>query len=63
MNELSEQSVDCPYCGETITVLIDGSLPDQEYVEDCQVCCRPIVFNVSVDADGDATVTVRVENE
>ena len=63
MNELSEQSVDCPYCGETITVLIDGSLPEQEYVEDCQVCCRPIVFNVSVDADGDATVAVRVENE
>ena len=63
MNELSEQSVDCPYCGETITVLIDGSLPEQEYVEDCQVCCRPIVFNVSVDIDGDATVAVRAENE
>ena len=63
MNELSEQSVGCPYCGETITVLIDGSLPEQEYVEDCHVCCRPIFFNVSVDLDGDPTVAVRAENE
>ena len=63
MNELSEQSIGCPYCGENITVLIDGSLPEQEYVEDCQVCCRPIVVNVSVDVDGDAMVAVRAENE
>ena len=63
MNELSEQSIGCPYCGETITVLIDGSLPQQEYVEDCQVCCRPIVFSVNVDVDGDALVSVRTENE
>ena len=63
MNVLSEQSVGCPYCGETITVLIDGSLPQQEYVEDCQVCCRPIVFDVSIDVDGDALVAVRTENE
>lgn len=63
MNELSEQSVGCPYCGETISVLIDGSLPEQEYVEDCQVCCRPIVFNVSIDVDGDALLAVRAENE
>ena len=63
MNELSEQSVGCPYCGETITVLIDGSLPEQEYVEDCQVCCRPIIVNVNIDGDGDASVSVRAENE
>ena len=63
MNELSEQSIVCPYCGETISVLIDGSLPEQEYVEDCQVCCRPIIVTVSIDADGDALVAVRAENE
>ena len=63
MRELTEQPVSCPYCGETITVLIDGSLPEQNYVEDCQVCCRPIVFDVCVDFDGDASVSVRAENE
>ena len=63
MPELSEQPISCPYCGEIITILVDDSLPEQEYVEDCQVCCRPIVVQVSVDMDGDATVTATAENE
>ena len=63
MPELTEQSIGCPYCGETITILVDDSLPEQQYVEDCQVCCRPILFDVVVDSDGDVTVGVRVENE
>ena len=63
MPELTEQSIGCPYCGETITILVDNSLPEQQYVEDCQVCCRPIVFDVVVDADGDVVVGVRAENE
>ncbi|GAA0202383.1 CPXCG motif-containing cysteine-rich protein [Kangiella japonica] len=48
MNQLIEKDISCPYCGETITVLIDDSVPHQEYIEDCQVCCRPIEFVVSV---------------
>jgi hypothetical protein len=44
-------------------VLVDGSLPQQTYVEDCEVCCRPIVLDVSVDADGDVAVFARGENE
>jgi hypothetical protein len=60
---LTEKPISCPYCGETITILVDDSLPDQQYIEDCQVCCRPIVLNVSVDAGGDAIVLVTSENE
>lgn len=63
MNSLSERTVSCPYCGESITVLIDDSLPEQNYIEDCQVCCRPIVFNVFVDNTGDAAVSARCEND
>ena len=63
MNPLTEKDIGCPYCGETITVLIDGTLPEQNYIEDCEVCCRPIVFDVVVDVDGDVTVSVRAENE
>ncbi|MEJ2297252.1 MAG: CPXCG motif-containing cysteine-rich protein [Woeseiaceae bacterium] len=63
MNELSEESVGCPYCGETITVLVDHSVDEQEYVEDCHVCCRPIVVNVFIDNAGEAAVGVRCENE
>jgi hypothetical protein len=63
MPELSEQSISCPYCGEAISVLIDDSLPEQSYVEDCQVCCRPILLEVSVDTEGDVSVDARSENE
>lgn len=63
MNELEARKVQCPYCGETIDILIDGSIPDQNYIEDCQVCCRPINFDVSIDHDGDISVVVTNENE
>jgi hypothetical protein len=61
--ELAEQSISCPYCAETISVLIDDSLAEQQYVEDCQVCCRPIVFDITAGNNGDMLVSVRVENE
>lgn len=63
MPEVSETNISCPYCGESISVLVDDSLPSQSYIEDCQVCCRPIVMDVTVGFDGVVTVTVRSENE
>lgn len=63
MPELTEQAISCPYCGEMITILVDDSLPEQQYIEDCQVCCRPIMMSVTIDADGDATVAATAENE
>lgn len=63
MPEMIEKNINCPYCGEQISVLVDGSLPEQRYVEDCQVCCRPIVLDVSVDAEGNVIVGARSENE
>ncbi|MFM7121626.1 MAG: CPXCG motif-containing cysteine-rich protein, partial [Gammaproteobacteria bacterium] len=43
MYQLEPAAVQCPYCWETIELLVDCSIDDQEYVEDCSVCCRPIV--------------------
>ena len=63
MNVQEILSVQCPYCGETISVLIDCSIVQQEYIEDCHVCCRPIDFSVTVDEDGSATVNVQTEDE
>ena len=63
MNQLTEQSIGCPYCGETIDVLIDSSDVEQEYIEDCQVCCKPINFLVSESINGDVTVNVFSEDE
>lgn len=43
-----EQFFDCPFCGETISILLDLSVPSQSYVEDCEVCCRPIDISYRV---------------
>ena len=32
----------CPYCWETISMLLDPDMSGEVYVEDCQVCCNPI---------------------
>jgi len=63
MNFLDERDISCPYCGESITVLIDPTDAQQEYIEDCQVCCRPIEFFVTENEEGDMRVLVQSENE
>lgn len=60
---LLEKNVDCPYCGENLNVLIDDAEVGQSYVEDCQVCCRPINFNLTSSIDGDVTVSVSTDSE
>jgi hypothetical protein len=50
--------VSCPYCGEENEVALDpGSGNDQDYVEDCQVCCQPWRVSVHYSSDGAAVVT------
>jgi len=63
IESLQQTSINCPYCGEKIEVLIDCSIEQQEYIEDCQVCCRPIRFNVLINECGEAVVNVYSENE
>lgn len=46
---LSEQPVDCPFCGEAISIVVDVSAGSQAYVEDCQVCCQPMQVRIEVD--------------
>ncbi|MEH6591403.1 MAG: CPXCG motif-containing cysteine-rich protein [Halioglobus sp.] len=63
MESLIQQTVDCPYCGESLEVLIDQEEIGQHYIEDCQVCCKPITFVIGVDSGGSLLVSVRDENE
>lgn len=63
MREQTEQTIQCPYCGETVGILIDRSVPQQHYIEDCQVCCRPINFRVTVDLEGDVNIMATNDNE
>lgn len=63
MQELAETKVNCPYCGELIHVLLDSSVDYQEYIEDCQVCCRPIEFRVESAMGEIVQLTVAREDE
>lgn len=58
MSLQSETFFACPYCGERISVLVDHSIEDQEYVEDCEVCCRPITIHCAIE-DEQSRVTAR----
>ena len=60
---LEEQFFNCPYCGEYISMLIECSVEQQTYIEDCEVCCRPINCNAYVDEDGEVVFNVTSENE
>lgn len=58
----------CPYCGEANTTELDlsGLAPGetQQYIEDCSVCCRPIVIAVATDfAGGIGTIDIERDNE
>ncbi len=44
---MNEHFFECPYCWETISMLVDTSVNSQEYVEDCEVCCNPMTINVT----------------
>lgn len=63
MEALREAPIHCPYCGEPNTVLVDISTPVQQYTEDCAVCCRPIVVDAAIDAEGEPSVRVRREDD
>jgi hypothetical protein len=48
-------NVQCPYCGEPFETLLDLSAGSASYIEDCQICCRPIEIDIDVAADGALT--------
>ena len=50
---IDEHFFTCPYCWEEISMLLDLSAGNQSYVEDCEVCCRPIVISYDVDEQGE----------
>jgi len=59
---LEEITVSCPYCGESFETTVDLSAGDQNYIEDCFVCCRPIQFDIKTDHNELLSVTVDVSD-
>ncbi|EED35660.1 conserved hypothetical protein [Luminiphilus syltensis NOR5-1B] len=60
---LQPAEVFCPYCGELLDVLLNPEDLGQDYIEDCQVCCRPIEFTVYEMPDGSLGANARSDNE
>ncbi len=60
---LDIQPIECPYCGEIISLALDASAGAQQYIEDCHVCCRPITVLLQVDDDGEPCVRVQSQDE
>jgi len=59
-----QATVDCPYCGENNTILIDESAgEEQQYVEDCQICCKPWQVAVTLGPGGGVDVELRAAAE
>ncbi|HIF51485.1 MAG TPA: CPXCG motif-containing cysteine-rich protein [Thiotrichaceae bacterium] len=62
MNQLASKYITCPYCGENFELVIDCSIPEQQYIEDCEVCCRPIDLSISVEGNN-IQIVPKHENE
>ena len=39
----------CPYCFEEQSKLVDFSIRQQVFIEDCEVCCNPIEFSIRIE--------------
>jgi Cysteine-rich CPXCG len=61
---LETARLECPFCGECFETLADISGGDQDYIEDCPVCCRPIEFHLVTGADGELlSLTIRRDDD
>ncbi len=53
---------ECPWCWEKVTFYVDLTAARQEYTEDCEVCCKPVIVTVEVDEEEDVHVAARRED-
>ena len=54
--DLESTQISCPYCGEWIQILIEPQDSNQQYFEDCQVCCQPILIKITTDLTGENVI-------
>ena len=56
------ETITCPYCWEPIEIVLDLSVDEQQQVEDCSVCCRPIVIRYRAEDGELASLEAAAEN-
>ena len=55
---LQTEPIQCPFCGQTFELEIDISVPDQSFVTDCEICCRPMEIHVVCEMGSVSNVSV-----
>ena len=64
MQAIESAVISCPYCGESFDITIDTSAGEQNYIEDCYVCCKPMTIVIHIDEQGEfSSIDVKHENE
>ncbi|MBI5800815.1 MAG: CPXCG motif-containing cysteine-rich protein [Verrucomicrobia bacterium] len=53
-------TLDCPYCGQNMELVLDTGIPSQRFITDCEVCCRP--FEVTAECEPGEVVSVVVSS-
>ena len=53
-------TLDCPFCGQSMELVLDTSIPSQRFVTDCEVCCRP--FEVTAECEPGEVMSVSVSS-
>lgn len=39
----------CPYCWQSISMVVESNYSNQQYIEDCEVCCNPIEISYIIE--------------
>jgi hypothetical protein len=63
MHPVHTARINCPYCGEPLVLTFEPIGEAQQYIEDCQVCCQPMVCLISDDGNGKAQLVVQAEDD
>lgn len=50
----------CPYCWDEISMVLDSSAPRQTYVEDCEICCRPVEIHYVIEDEAVVEFEARI---
>ena len=59
-----DHEIGCPYCGTAFSVRIDNTAGSrQEFVIDCENCCRPIAIELDIEPDGYVSLIAKREGE
>lgn len=56
---MEEYFFSCPFCFTEVSILVDLSIANQDYIEDCERCCNPIEFSISSDGENISNIEIQ----